>query len=174
MSEKDTSIVIPVQGLSAGKHEYGFSVGFGFIEQFGNSTITDCDCSVRVELDKSSTFLGARCVVEGSVAVECDRCLERLDIPVSFDHKLTVKFSGAGQEPDDDVAFIEEGACELDLSQFVYDYICLSVPIVKVHPAGGCNPEMVARLDEMQRTGACPSAAESPFSALKDLLESKN
>ena len=72
------------------------------------------------------------------------------------------------EEDDDNVLILPEDQTELDLGQTVYDFICLSVPIVKVHPEGQCNPEMMARLKEMTTTET--PEKNSPFSGLKDLL----
>ena len=66
---------------------------------------------------------------------------------------------------------VDENEGEIDISQFVYDYICLGLPIMKVHPEGKCNPEMLKHLASSPEAGE--TAGETPFSGLKDLLKSK-
>ena len=71
-------------------------------------------------------------LISGSVTVACDRCLEDLELPVvtSFEE-----------------SYVPDGA-ELDLSQDVYDYVCISLPLKRVHPDQGCNQETVGYLSE--------------------------
>jgi uncharacterized metal-binding protein YceD (DUF177 family) len=61
---------------------------------------------------------------------------------------------------------------EWDLSQAVYDYVCLSLPIQRVHPEGECNPDTVRFLSQVERPDE-EAAASSPFAALKGLFDSK-
>ena len=76
---------------------------------------------------------------------------------------------------DEDVLVIDRTESELNLNQFVYDYICLGLPLVKVHPEGKCNPEMLRYLTESEGTETGEEGEMSrPFEGLKDLLESKN
>ena len=70
---------------------------------------------------------------------------------------------------------IDRSESELNLNQFVYDYICLSLPLVKVHPEGKCNPEMLRYLsDRAGSEDAGESETVRPFEGLKDLLENKD
>jgi uncharacterized metal-binding protein YceD (DUF177 family) len=91
---------------------------------------------------------------------------------------LLVKFGSEEEDADvgtgdDDVMMVDDTAAMLDLSQFVYDYVCLALPLQMVHPEGECNPMMTAYLSK--ETG-CEASVESnmPFSGLKDLLDNKN
>ena len=66
---------------------------------------------------------------------------------------------------------------ELDLSQFLYDYVCLNLPLQKVHEDGDCNEEMMAKLGSVnahQEKDDEEMAANSPFGALKGLFDKKN
>ena len=113
------------------------------------------------------------CTITGKVTVLCDRCLEELELPVDTGFKLSVKF-GEGAETADagdrEIVMIPEGSQELDLSQFVYDYTCISLPMRRVHPEGECNPEALKYLSTEESAGDAPSAG-SPFAALKDILK---
>ncbi|MBQ1648310.1 MAG: DUF177 domain-containing protein, partial [Bacteroidales bacterium] len=61
---------------------------------------------------------------------------------------------------------------QLDLGQIVYDYICLSLPMQRVHPEGKCNPDTVRFLG---RTIEVPDSGDdqNPFSVLKGLFDVK-
>ena len=76
--------------------------------------------------------IGVKAAIAGSVTVPCDRCLENLAIPVdtSFEETYTPE------------------SMVLDISQEVYDFVLTSLPMVRVHPEGGCNSETTKYLEE--------------------------
>ena len=149
-------------------------------EYFENSEILDADLDVLVEVEKSGRFIGVDCVIEGNVTVTCDRCLEDLEIPVNTGFKQSVKFGDrpvSEEDPDSDemegereIVRIPLSETDLDLSQAVYDYICLSLPVQRVHEEGGCNPEVIRYLNSENVQEPEEKDSSSPFAGLKDLL----
>ena len=109
-----------------------WKAGREFFEGFGNSDILDAGVDVQAVLHNHGVTVDVECSIEGFVTVPCDRCLDdlRLSVQTSFEDVYT---------PDSD---------ELDLSQDVYDYICTSLPLQRVHPEGGCNPETIKYLSK--------------------------
>ena len=136
-------------------------------------------------VEKSGRFIGLDLDIEGSVTVTCDRCLGDLVLPVSVHPRFSVKFGqepasaeGAPAEGDREIVFLPETDTEMDLSQLVYDYVCISLPMSRVHPEGECDPDTVKYLmtepsdDEGEESGL-KEETESPFAALKTLLDNK-
>ena len=119
--------VIPVKGLKDGVNEFHWHADREFFESFGNSEIRDADLDIGVSVANSGFEIEGECRVEGTVKVLCDRCLGELILPV-------------------DLAFEVEGT--FDLNQDIYDEVCLSLPIVKVHPDGECDSETVKYLSK--------------------------
>ena len=179
MDRLQHDIVIPVKGLPYGESIFRFEIGEPFFQAFGNNPIKDADCSVRVSVIRHQTLLDVACEVTGFVVVECDRCLEDLTLKVDIEPHLMVGFGSVEVDEDaagdEDVLVLDPTEKELDLNQFVYDYVCLSLPLVKVHPEGKCNPEMLRYLTDREGNGN-PGEAETsrPFEGLKDLLENKD
>lgn len=171
-------IIIPVKGLPLGESTFRFEIGEPFFQAFENSQIKDADCSVKVVVMRHQTLLEVTCQVGGFVVVECDRCLEDLTLKVDIEPHLTVGFGAVDVDDDggdDDVLVIDRSESELNLNQFVYDYICLGLPLVKVHPEGKCNPEMLRYITESEGTDTGLEGETSrPFEGLKDLLENKD
>ena len=171
-------IVIPIKGLPLGESSFRFEIGEPFFQAFENRQIKDADCSVKVVVMRHQTLLEITCEVGGFVVVECDRCLEDLTLKVDIEPHLTVGFGSVdveGDDADDDIMLIDRTESELNLNQFVYDYICLGLPLVKVHPEGKCNPEMLRYLTESEGTETGEEGEMSrPFEGLKDLLENKD
>ena len=173
-------MTVPLNGLTQGRTEFRWSVGKEFFASFENSEILDAGVEVVATVEKSGRFIGVDCDMEGSVTVLCDRCFEELALPVSTGFKLSVKFGpepsdeGLLSENDREIVFLSDSDTDLDLDQVVYDYICLSLPVQRVHPEGGCNPAALKYLNS-ESDAQTPSASDSsmPFASLKSLLENK-
>ncbi|MCM1151347.1 MAG: DUF177 domain-containing protein [Alistipes sp.] len=136
---------IAYKGLKNGTHDFAFKVGGSLFEAYGSAEIKDGDCDVEVALAKSETQLVADVAIRGSVVVACDRCLEDCRIPVDFSGRLVVKFSDEVREYDGEVLWLLPGEDEVDLAQYIYESIVLSLPYQRVHSEGGCDPEMLRR-----------------------------
>ena len=123
---------IPVKGLKNGKNVFhGHSDG-SFFAGFGNSEILDADLAIEAEVDFEDYSLSVACRIDGSVVVACDRCLEDLTLPVR---------TAFARDDYGDVRI-------LDLSQDIYDEVCVSLPLRKVHPDGACNAETLKYLSK--------------------------
>ena len=84
-------------------------------------------------------------VIEGEVTCECDRCLEDCLIPIDYEGHLIVRISDEQGEYDGDIMWISPADDIVDLTQYIYESIVLSLPYQRVHPEGECNPDMLAR-----------------------------
>ncbi|MCR4823968.1 MAG: DUF177 domain-containing protein [Bacteroidales bacterium] len=118
--------------MAPGKSHFSWHAGPEFFEIFGNQEILDADLEVTADVLNHGLTVDAACTMAGRVTVACDRCLEDLVIPVqtSFEESYT---------PESD---------ELDLRQDVYDYVCISLPMQRVHPEGECNQETTKYLSK--------------------------
>ena len=177
MDKVTDSIKVPLRGLPNGSHTFEYQADGEFFQTFGSEIIQDAVCDIWMVVTKSRDFIKLDCTIIGSVIVECDRCLDDLQIPIEVNRGLLVKFGseedvdvGTG---DDDVMMVDDTAAMLDLSQFVYDYVCLALPLQMVHPEGECNPLMTAYLAK-ETGGEVSVECNMPFSGLKDLLDNKN
>ena len=176
----EDDFIVPLNGLAQGRTSFRRRVGKEFFEYFENSEILDADLDVLVEVEKSGRFIGIDCVIEGNVTVICDRCLEDLVIPVNTGFKQSVKFGDRPVSEEDcdsdemegerEIVRIPLSETDLDLSQAVYDYICLSLPVQRVHKEGGCNPEAIKYLNSENDREPKEKDSSSPFAGLKDLL----
>ena len=168
--------IIPLNGLTAGENKFFWHAGKEFFDSFDNSEILDAQLDIEVGAEKSGRYIGVDCYVSGKVVVECDRCLEELEIPVDLEVLLSVKFgesesSDENQDGEREVIFLPVDNTELDMEQVVYDYVCLSLPLQKVHEDGGCNPDAIKYLDGPEVTEISEDVDKNPFAALKGLLD---
>ena len=136
---------------------------------------------VDVVVDKSGRYVGVDLGIEGTVVVVCDRCLGDLELPVSVHPSFSIKYGEASEEQSSateggrEILILPETDADLDLTQIIYDYVCTSLPLSRVHPEGECDPETVKYLhsDDMEDEEESAVQGESPFAALKDLLKEK-
>lgn len=179
MNEISNTVLIPVKGLPMGENSFSFAIDGKFFQGFENSQIKDADCTVKVKVVRHQTLLNATCTVGGFVVCECDRCLDDLTLKVDVERVLTVGFGNVDvdeESEEEDVMIVDSSESEISLDQFVYDYICLSLPLVKTHAPGKCNPEMVKYLTDrdVSSQASQKDASSSPFKDLKDMLNKKN
>jgi uncharacterized metal-binding protein YceD (DUF177 family) len=136
---------IAYKGLKNGSYDFDFQVDDKLFEAYDRVEIKSGDCKAHVELKRSETMLELGITISGEVICECDRCLEDCPIEVDYEGDLVVKFSDEIDEYDGDVMWISPSEDFVDLTQYIYESIVLSLPYRRVHEEGGCNPEMMAR-----------------------------
>lgn len=180
---------IPVKGLALGEHEVDYDVDDKFFACFEESEIKKGDVKVMVHAKRLSSFIELDFDIEGDVMVTCDRCLEEFPQDISYQGSLFIKFSSLIQEEQGDVIYVDPNEGELNLSQYIYESICLSLPYQKIHPLdeegeSTCNPEMLERLEAIETNFADePTLAdneeeeddqkEMPWEEIKKLLDNK-
>lgn len=171
-----SEIIVPIKGLSSGTGDFDFAVDEEFTGGFSKENgILDADCKVHVHLERHPQWMKVDLAINGFATVECDRCLDELELPVAADEHLTVRFAKeAAESEDDNVLIVSEDDADLDLSQCVYDFICLSLPMQRVHPDGECNPDMVSRLSDKEGATGDECEENTPFKDLGELLRNKN
>lgn len=136
---------IAFKGLKNGHHEFRFEVGKSLFEAFESTEIKDGACEVAVDMERSDAMLLLDIRITGHVVVACDRCLEDCRIPIDFRSSLPVRFSEQEHEYDGEVLWLVPGEDEVDLAQYIYESIVLSLPYQRVHPDGECDPDMLGR-----------------------------
>ena len=68
---------------------------------------------------------------------------------------------------------MSEDDAELDMSQIIYDYTCLALPMQRVHREGECNPSAMEYYSAASESDEARADEEqtSPFAALKDMFK---
>ena len=68
------------------------------------------------------------------------------------------------REYDGEVMWLSPADDEVDLTQYVYESIILSLPYQRVHPEGGCDAEMMRRfrIVSSEELDALEAKAEEP------------
>jgi uncharacterized protein len=142
---------IPVRGLKSGSHSFVFKVDKVFFEHFQNSIIESGSFEVKLELEKRTELMLLSFSLDGYMDTECDRCLTPIKLPIIQNTEILVKFDEKLESDDIDVIFLAPDVNTFDISQLVYEFILLSVPLIKVYDCQGssdppCNFSMLEYL----------------------------
>lgn len=133
------------KGLAPGTYRYDFVADDALFEACGSTEIRGGRCDVHVEMVRAERTLDMQVAIRGAVIVPCDRCLEECSVPVDYSARLLVRISDEQGEYDGEVMWVAPAAGEVDLAQYVYESIVLSLPYRRVHPDGECDPDMLGR-----------------------------
>ena len=145
--------------MHEGNHDFTFSIGKSFIEKHEFLEARDGKLSAEVNMVKKPTQLYFALTINGFIEVQCDRCLDYFPLEIHFKGNLVAKFTGTAGEYDGDVIVLDPEEGEIDLKQYIFESIGLSIPYRKVHPPDSnnvpaCNREMIAILGEHIVSGA--------------------
>ena len=145
--------VIPLSGLKEGSRTYSFEIGKGFFELFDGSEIKEGELRSVVELDKRSSHIDLRFTITGYVSISCDRCLEFFNHPIECENRFLIRLGKKWDEDDPDMLTIPSDENELDIKQYIYEFIHLALPIQRIHPDNengnsGCDKEMLKKISE--------------------------
>ena len=145
-------------GLKPGVHEYNFEITDKFFVPFQQQDFRNCKANVKLLLDKKTGFLLLKFEVGGSLEVTCDRCNNNLPFELWDEFRMTVKIAEDpeqmnDQEEDPDVYYIGRGESHIDVANWIYEFINLSIPMQKVCSfelmnGPHCNP---AALDVLKK-----------------------
>jgi uncharacterized metal-binding protein YceD (DUF177 family) len=147
-----------------------------FFEQFEGSEISKGNLSVDILLNRLSNMLELDFDIEGEVEVLCDRCLDPFTIPTSYEGKLLVRISDSISEDEkvDDVWYVNSNEHELDLAQYIYESICLSLPIQRYHgilntSQNECDSSMLEKLNQLSNSSNEAENYDKRWDKLKDI-----
>lgn len=173
MTEKvDTKIQF--SGLKSGRYTYDFVLGKLFFSSFENENLEDGEVKFSVVMEKGEHLLTFYFSFAGYVSSICDRCLQPLEIPVSGEETLFVKFSDTESSDDENIIVVPENEYQIDLSHVMYEYVATALPIRHVHPddengLSTCDSEMLNLLDKMQQKDDDEKEIDPRWEKLKEL-----
>ena len=144
--------LIPFIGLKLGKHQFEYQVNNKFFADFGFDEFEDSSVKVNVVLEKKSTFMELTLKHKGSVNVPCDLTGEFFDLPIKGKIDVVVQFGEQFNNDNEELLILPHGEHQIDIKQYIYEMIVLSVPLKKVHPGikdGTLKPPALDKLKEL-------------------------
>ena len=146
------------QGLKLGEHELIFDLDDKFLMwKYPETEYKQLNVQIKVTFDKQVNFFMFHFNIDGSLAVPCDRCGEEFELSLWDEFDLLVKLNDVEDEDqieeEADVVFISRSETVLDISDWLYEFLMLSIPLQKIHPQDAkgndtCNPDVLAFLKQ--------------------------
>ena len=151
--EQFSEFLIPFIGLKNGIHRFEFKIGNKFFEGFDFLDFQNAQIQVDLVFEKKSTLLELNFTAKGQVKVPCDITTELFKLPIDTAFRLVVKFGPVENLDDDEILILPHGSHEIQVAQYIYEMIVLSVPQKKVHPgieAGTLKSDILEKLKNME------------------------
>ena len=143
--------LIPFVGLKIGKHQFDYQIDNTFFKNFDYDEFNDVSVKVDIVLEKKSTMLELDFKHKGTVNVPCDVSGEEFDLPIKGKLKLLVKFGDTFNDENEELLILPHGEFQVNVAQYIYESIVLSVPLRRVHPGvkDGTLSEVVEKLESL-------------------------
>lgn len=150
-------------GLKPGIHEYHYDINDKFFTDYQEQDFRNCTAHIKLTLDKKTSFMLLKFEIGGQLEVACDRCGNNLPLELWDEFNIVVKMVESPeemnqQEEDPDVYYISKGESHLHISDWIYEFINLSIPMQRMcseEEMGGphCNKEVLGMLKKLKQAG---------------------
>ncbi len=150
MKRTNDEFVIAFHGLALGIHEFEWQLGDTFFEKLNIEDAPLGSFDIKVILDKKSNLMEFDFEISGVIHHPCDRCLEEVNVPIDSTHKLIVKFGMETKEMTDEILILNEQTHEINISQYIYEFISLSIPGRIVHENNQCDKNIIGHIMDIQ------------------------
>jgi len=147
-------------GLKPGDHEFEYDLNDEFFVEKGAEDLTNVHANIKLSLEKNAGFMLLKFEIGGKADVSCDRCGNPLKMELWDEFKMLVKLVDNAeemneQEEDPDVFYLARTESHLDVSNWLYEFVLLSVPMQRMcsqEEMGGpkCNKGVLEKLKEME------------------------
>ena len=168
---------IPFIGLKEGEHRFEYQIDNKFFDAFQYDEFIEVDLKVSLLFVKKATMLELEFTVEGTVNVPCDLTGEPFDLTVTGELSLIVKFGEEYNDDHDEILVVPNSAHQINVSQYIYEMIALSVPVKRVSPKGKNEKVGLEKLEELkvkENKTKTEDITDPRWGKLKDLLIDKN
>ncbi len=167
---------IPIVGMGDGLHQYSFELDDAFIEHMDADLKPGVDVHVEVIADRRASIIELKLKFKGKVASNCDRCTADIFLPIDASYDQLVKLVETEIEVDDEVLFIHPKTASLDLDHILYDFLYLSIPIIKRYDCEDdvpkpCNQKVLDILDQSSSEAQAEHETQDIWKTLKEKLK---
>lgn len=170
---------IPFVGLKEGSHLFEYQIGKTFFEAFQFDEFNSANVKADITFTKKSTLIELTFNISGTINVPCDITNELFDLPINGSLDLVVKFGPEFNDEHDEILILPHEAYQVNIAQYIYELIVLSVPSKRVHPNvvdGTMQSDALRKLEELRINEEKTVEEESTdprWDKLKDLLTDK-
>jgi uncharacterized metal-binding protein YceD (DUF177 family) len=122
-----------------------FELDDAYFKKIDSPEVQRGNVKAKVSVQKKLSTFDIQFVLDGSIIIPCDRCLDDMEQPIHYKEKLQVKFGDKFAE-EDEIVIVPESEGAINVAWFLYEFIVLNIPIKHVHATGECNKTMVVKL----------------------------
>lgn len=121
-------------GLKNGEHTFEYQIDSDFFKNYNYDDFNRIQANISVLLNKKATHLEVNFKAKGVVNVPCDVTNEDFDLPIENEFNLIVKFGEEFNDDHDEILILPMNEYEINLAQYIYELIALSIPAKRVSP----------------------------------------
>ncbi len=170
LKEFDISFI----GLKLGNHQFDYKVDNKFFEYFQYDEFENADIKVALDFEKKNNMFNLIFNSQGIVTVNCDITNEPFEMEINGNLPLIVKFGEEYNDNHEEILIIPHNEYQLNVAQFIYEMIALSVPVKRIHPGvedGTLQSEVIKKLEDYQLKKE--KAIDPRWAKLKELQSDK-
>lgn len=139
---------IDLKAIDLDGKNFSYSLDDTFFTEIEAQDIMGGHVDAQVHVIKKTASFELHIHIDGNVTIQCDRCLDDMNQPISADSMLKVKFGPSYLDEGDDLIIVPEDEGKINVAWFLYEIVALSIPIQHTHVPGECNEEMMKILKE--------------------------
>ncbi|MFN4082031.1 MAG: YceD family protein [Bacteroidia bacterium] len=165
--------------LKSGENTFNFIIDDKFLSEFPFSPVKQANTNVALNLLKREMIMELEFIFLGTAHVECDTCLNEIELPVNATYNLLIKKAEESNFTDDEIIYIGKNETELNLMQYLYESFLLSLPPKKgcqnIPEPKPCNFSVLEKLKNQEvieaKEGKEEHEADPRWEKLKNILK---
>ena len=164
--------ILKFAGLKDGKHKFEYEADNSFFKTYNYREFNDANINFNIDFIKKSTVLELQIIGDGVVNIYCTLSNEPFDYNLKTRFKLIVKFGEYYDDSNDELLILPHGSHSINLDQFLYEMVVLSMPIRNVHPGvedGSIKSDVINRLKDFDINNEKSSNFDPRWDKLKKL-----
>ena len=164
---------IPFTGLKLGKHIFDYVITNTFFDEFEYSLVKKADLQCKVELEKQETMLILSFHINGTIGMNCDKCLAEYPQSIDVHEQQIAKFSEEGIDEDEEIINLTKNDHEINIAGLIYEYVNVAAPFIAVCSDEGntsyCDKEMIDRLNKLSADSGQDEKTDPRWDVLKKI-----
>ena len=164
--------ILKFAGLKDGKHKFEYEADNSFFKAYDYREFNDANINFNIDFIKKPTVLELQIIGDGVVNINCTLSNEPFDYNLKTRFKLIVKFGEYYDDTNDELLVLPQGSHSINLDQFLYEMVVLSMPIRNVHPGvedGSIKSDVINRLKDFDINNEKSSNFDPRWDKLKKL-----
>jgi len=164
--------ILKFAGLKDGKHKFEYEADNSFFKAYDYREFNDANINFNIDFIKKPTVLELQIIGDGVVNINCTLSNEPFDYNLKTRFKLIVKFGEYYDDSNDELLILPQGSHSINLDQFLYEMVVLSMPIRNVHPGvedGSIKSDVINRLKDFDINNEKSSNFDPRWDKLKKL-----